>query len=111
METGRPIMDLIREHRSGATHDELSDALRDLVAKVSDEGKGGKLTITISVKPIGKGDGLEVGIEHKLALPKETPGTAIFFATPDNALVRQDPRQQTMELREIGPGVAHKGVA
>ena len=111
MSDGRPFADLLREHRNGMTHDELSDALRDLVAKVSDENKGGKLTIVISVKPIGKGDGLEVGFEHKLALPKETPGTAVFFATPDNALVRQDPRQTAMELREIGPAAAHRGVA
>ena len=31
---GRPFTDLLREHRSGLTHDELSDALRDLVAAV-----------------------------------------------------------------------------
>jgi hypothetical protein len=36
---------------------------------------------------------------------------SIFFATPENNLTRIDPRQTTMELREIGPAQAHKGIA
>jgi hypothetical protein len=108
---GRPFTDLLREHRNGLTHDELSDALRDLVAAVTDEGKAGSLTFTVSIKPMGKGDGLEVSADIKVKPPKKTPGAAIFFATPDNALQKQDPRQKEMELRDIGPAVAHRGVA
>lgn len=104
-------MDILREHRAGQTHDELSEALRELVAAVTQEGAAGKLTLVISVKPMGKNDGLEVGCEIKLAPPKETPGKSIFFATPNNDLVRADPRQQLMELREIAPASPHKGVA
>lgn len=105
------FMDFLREHRSGLTHSELTDALKELVAAVTDEHKGGKITLTISVKPLGKGDGLEVACDLKLAPPTPTPGTSIWFATPSNELTRQDPRQQAMDLREIGPASAHKGVA
>ena len=104
-------MDFLREHRNGATHDELSDALQALVAAVTEEGRGGKLTFTLTMKPIGKNDGLEVAVEHKLTPPKASPGTSIFFPTPENNLVRQDPRQQALELREIGPASAARSLA
>jgi hypothetical protein len=104
-------MDFLREHRGGQTHDLLSDKLQELVAAVTAEERAGKLTITFGVKPMGKGDGLEVTADVKMTPPKETPGSSIFFPTPENNLVRQDPRQQAMELREITPVTAHKGVA
>lgn len=103
MGNSRAFHDFLREHRNGVTHDELSDALQDLVAAVIEEQKAGKLTLTVSIKPLGKSDGLEVSAEVKSVPPKTQPGVSIFFASPENNLVRQDPRQQTMELREIGP--------
>ncbi len=110
--SARPITDMLRDHRNGVTLDEMSDALQDLVEAVTEEGKGGKLTVTISVKPMGRDSGaLEVACDIKSAPPKKTLGTSVFFASPENNLVRQDPRQQTLELREIGPATAHKGVA
>jgi hypothetical protein len=114
METmsARPITDLLREHRNGVTLDELSDALRDLVAAVVEEGKAGKLTMTLSVKPAGRDSGaLEVGCEIKSAPPKKTPGVSIFFASPESNLVRQDPRQQGFDLREVAPAAVHRGLA
>lgn len=107
----RPFNDLLREHRGGLTHDELSDALADLVAAVTDEGKAGSLTFTVKIKPMGKGEGLEVSADIKSKPPAKTPGVSIFYATPENALVREDPRQKSMDLREIGPALAAKGIA
>lgn len=101
----------LQEHRSGATHEDISDKIRELVAAVTDEGKGGKITITLAVKPMGKGDGLEVSVETKSTLPKSPPGVSIFFASPENSLVRQDPRQQAMELREAPPAHVARNLA
>ena len=112
MSSSRPFMDFLREHRNGTTHDELSDALQELVAAVVEEGKSGKMVLTINVKHAGRGSGaLEVAAEIKVTPPKSQPGVAIFFASPENNLIRQDPRQTAMELREIGPATPHKGVA
>ena len=111
MANSRPFMDFLREHRNGLTHDELSDRLQELVAAVTEEGRAGKLTLTVTIKPMGKSDGLEVAAEVKSAPPKQTPGVSIFFASPENNLVRQDPRQQTMELREVGPASAARALA
>lgn len=107
----RPFYDFLREHREGRTHDDLAMALNELIAAVNEEGKAGSLTFTVSVKPMGKGDGLEVAADIKVKPPKKTAGVSIFFSTPENNLVRQDPRQQSMELREVGPAAAHRGVA
>jgi len=107
----KPFYDFLREHRNGLTHDELADALNELVAAVTEENKGGTLTFTVSVKPMGKSDGLEVSADIKVKPPKKTAGVSIFFATPENNLVRQDPRQQSMELREIGPSSAARALA
>jgi hypothetical protein len=108
--SARPFLDLLREHRSGITHELLTDALQELVEAVVDQRKRGKLTLTLTIKPFGKKDGLEVGAEVKLTKPKEVQGVSIFYVTPENNLVRQDPRQQAMELREI-PTEAHRGIA
>lgn len=105
------FMDFIREHRAGATHEELTEALKLLTAAVAEERKGGSLTLKISIKPLAKGDGLEVSADVKCAPPTPVPGVSIFYPTPEGDLVRQDPRQTSMELREIGPAEAHRGLA
>lgn len=107
----KSICDFIREHNGGATHDEYSSALADVVAAVTDEQKGGTLTFVIAIKPLGKGNGLQVSTEIKAKPPKQTVGVQVFFATPDNSLQREDPRQKKLDLREIPPGSAHLGVA
>lgn len=109
--TARPFQDLLREHRNGMTHDELSDALNELVTAVTEEKRAGSLTFTVSIKPYGKDGALEVSADVKVKPPKKTPGSSIFYVSPENNLLREDPRQTKMELREIGPALAHKGVA
>jgi hypothetical protein len=78
---------------------------------VAEERKGGKIVLTITVKPLAKGDGVEVSADVKCSPPLPVAGTSIFYPTPEGDLVRQDPRQQAMDLREIGPAEAHKGIA
>jgi hypothetical protein len=101
----------LQEHRSGVTLAELAESLQSLVADVTDQGKAGTLTLTISMKPIGKGDGLEVSTDIKVKPPKPVAGASIFYATPNNDLVRQDPRQQQMELREVAPASPARALA
>jgi hypothetical protein len=105
------FMDFLREHRHGATHAELSELLQELTAAVVEERKAGSLTLKITLKPLAKGDGMEVSCDTKLNAPQPVPGVSIFYPTPSNDLVRQDPRQQAMDLKEIGPAEAHRGLA
>lgn len=109
----RPFYDFLREHRAGLTGQEAGKGLNDLVAAVVDTGKAGTLTITFKIKPLGrdKGDGLEVSADVVVKSPTLPKGVSIFYPTPNNNLQRQDPRQADLPLREVGPGLAHRGVA
>lgn len=105
MSNSRPFLDTLRDLRGGNVHDELSDALQEVVAAVSAEGKAGKLTLTISVKPAGAGQGALLVVDDiKIAVPKPTNGGTIFYATPDNNLQREDPKQSRLPLRDVGAG-------
>lgn len=115
----RPFLDLLREHRNGLTHDELSDALNEVVEAVATERKAGKLSLTISIKPHGDG-AVMVMDDVKITKPKVSKGGSLFFVTPDNNLARQDPKQPNLPLREIGsaeparelpPASAARGIA
>lgn len=93
-------MDLLREHRSGLTHEELTQAMQQLVAAVVEERRPGTLTLKITVKPQGDGT-VMVSDDVACKPPKATKGGSLFFVTPENNLARQDPRQQEIPLREI----------
>lgn len=106
MTTTRPFADWLRDQSRGKTHDELSEGLRDLVAKVIDTGKKGTLTLVITVEPMPKSDGnaLVVTDEIKLKLPEFAREASLFFADDDRNLVRNDPRQLVFDsLREVPP--------
>lgn len=106
------MMKFLREHRNGVTIDDLGDALQTLNEAVATEEKGGSLTITISVSPMSKTSGAyEVKVAHSLSLPKKPAGSSIFYLSPENTLVRDDPRQTKMELRDIGPAAPIRGLA
>jgi hypothetical protein len=95
-------MDFVREHRNGIFHDELSDALRELVDAVATESKAGSLTVTISIRPAANVDGAVV-VSDKIVVkpPVEKKSDSIFFVTPENGLIRDNPRQPRLPLREV----------
>jgi hypothetical protein len=105
----RPFADFLREQSHGTTHDELSEALHTLVARVQDTGKKGSLTLTIGVERLkgGRSDNaLIVSDSIKLNLPEHDRDTSLFFATADGNLSRDDPRQLTFEsLRDVSAPV------
>ncbi len=111
MANSRPFMDFLREHRGGVTHDELSDALQDLVSSVATEQRGGKLTITFTVSPAAAGGAaVRVSDVIKVSPPSSKKAESIFFITPENNLVRQDPRQHEMVLRDVAERAEPRGI-
>lgn len=82
--------------RFGTLGDDLTDKLRELVSSCATTGRNGAITLTLALKP-GKGGQIEVFDEIKLKLPKEEKGSSLMFATPDNNLQREDPRQMQLE--------------
>lgn len=101
----RPFADWLREQSGGETHEELGEGLSDLIAKVRDTGKAGKLTFTVQIKPLK--DDLNVLIvtdEITLKLPEHDRKGSMFYADDENNLVRNDPRQMSFDsLREVAP--------
>jgi hypothetical protein len=102
----RPFSDWIREQAGGKSHDELSDALFDLVQKVRDTGKSGSVVYTIKVGPMkGDKDVLVVSDEIKLKLPEHDRKASLFYTDKVGNLTRQDPQQLAFEsLREVEGG-------
>jgi hypothetical protein len=81
----------------GRTVTELGEMLQALVAAVENTGKGGSLTLKLTVKPAGKNsNAVAVTDEVLLKAPKLNRPESIFFADKDHNLVRTDPDQPSM---------------
>jgi len=92
----KPFNDTLVQLRFGELHDELTEAMNEMVKKVDASQKSGKIVLTLAFKA-GKGGQLEIADDLKITLPKIEKATSILFATPEGNLQRQDPRQKTFE--------------
>ena len=97
------FQETILQINNGATVAELSDALAKVVAAVRATGKSGSITLTLKVAPASKGstDVLMVESQVRTKLPEPERGISIFYATDDNRLVRNDPKQIQLPLRVV----------
>lgn len=78
--------------------EELADALNDMVHASTETGKLSELAIKIKLKPMGGTSGqVELDTDVKVKLPQPTKGKTIMFATPQNNLQRENPKQQTLD--------------
>lgn len=87
--------------RSGLLADEASDALHACVEAARETGKVATLTITLTLKPNGSTGQVHIHDAVKTKLPALDKGATILFMTPEGNLQREDPRQMTMELRQV----------
>lgn len=106
----RPFADFLREQGSGRTHDELSEALHELVARVKDTGKGGSVTLVIKVAPLKKSDDvLVVTDDIKKSFPIHDRKPSLTYVDKAGNLTRSDPNQLTFDsLREVPADPAAK---
>lgn len=98
----RPFADILRDLGRGVVIDEAAVMLQDLVRSVRDYGKKGTFTLKIEVAPM-KGDtaALMVAAKADVKPPSGEPIGAVFFTDDHGNLVRDDPRQPTLPLREL----------
>lgn len=93
----RPITDVMRDIRKGRAVDEASEQLAEVVRAVQATGKAGSVTIKLTVEPKpGEGDAFVIKPEVSAKIPRPKLPDAIFFATDDGDLVREDPNQREM---------------
>lgn len=87
----------LMEHAKGRSHDDLSAALRAVVLAVSETGKPGKLTYTLTIRPQSNVEGaVLIADAIKTSVPEFDRAESIFFATESGDLTRSDPRQTTL---------------
>lgn len=90
----RPFTDVLRDIRKGRAVEALSDQLAEVVRAVMATEKAGALTITLSIKPQGKGDNaVIVSLKTSSKVPQADLPDALFFADIEGDLLREDPTQ------------------
>lgn len=95
----------LQRHRGGAILEEASTLLQELVAAVATTGKGGTLTIKLSVKPATRGQSAVV-VQDKItcAPPKVEAEASFWFASNEGELRKDDPRQAALPFATVDGG-------
>ena len=96
---GRPFTDIIGELEGGDVLRELTEALYEVARAVRDTRKAGQISFTVNVTPTGKSFILDAKIVSKI--PEHDRPSTTFFMTPDGTLMRNDPAQPRLPLREV----------
>lgn len=106
----RAAMNILEAHKNGRIITDLSAALKQVTAAVQLTGKGGSVTLTMKINPASKGDASTLVFLPKVksVIPEsEVPGS-IFYADADFNLVREDPNQAKLDLKEAPEAPAAK---
>lgn len=104
----RPFAAWLHEQRRGLLHDELGEKLAEVVAAVNEYGKPGELFLKLRISPATKhGEGVVVVADQVGVKKPEAPRPeSVFYIDADSNLVKNDPKQQAFELREVARGRA-----
>ena len=98
----RPITHVIAEYNLGKFADECSAELNQLVGECTATGKKGELTIKSKLAPAKSADrALLVTMEAVVKTPEFSSPAEYAYVNKDNDLVRDNPAQQRLELREV----------
>jgi hypothetical protein len=105
------LQETLLQMNNGATVAEMAAALEKAVAAVRLTGKSAAITLTLKLSPASKGitDVLTVESQVKTRLPEPDRGITIFYATDDNQLVRNDPKQPMLPLRVVDIDTPKRG--
>jgi hypothetical protein len=91
---------LMSQFRNGGSGAELSEKLQELTRAVQQTGKTGSLTYKIIVKPM-TGGAFVVTDQIAAKIPEAPRDAAVFYATEQGVLQREDPNQRKLDLREV----------
>jgi len=108
--TIKPFAATLQEIAAGAFHTRVSEQLQDLVTAVTDTGKKGSLTLTLTVAPIKPGNTTNLVVTGTTAVkaPKsdDDSPSSVFFHDNSGNLTRNDPNQLALPLRGLDSGKA-----
>ncbi|WP_232629132.1 hypothetical protein [Methylobacterium sp. Leaf118] len=95
----RPFADVLRE-LNGDAYDELTLQLGEVVQAVMQTGKAGSLNLSLKIAANGPGS-VTITDEIKVKVPEAARPKTMFFATESGSLMRNNPRQHEMNLRDV----------
>lgn len=107
----QPFDEWISEYDRGRMNMELTQALAALAEAVHLHAKGGKLTMTVDVKPNGaNATQMAVTADVVIKAPTVTrPQTLYFYDSETGGLVRDDPLQPKLPLRRVDENEGGRG--
>lgn len=90
-----PALDIFAQLRRGRMKNDLTNALHEVVAGVTNTGKKGKLVIELTIEPL-KNDKTQVDVTDVIVtkVPQLSLPSSRFFVTDDQNLSRDDPQQE-----------------
>jgi hypothetical protein len=91
----------IQDQRAGALHNELSEALAEVVQRVIDLNKAGSLALSIKVSPAGKGQAAVFITDEVKSKPPEDKQSFMYFSDGHGNISRSNPNQPELPLREV----------
>lgn len=88
--------------REGELLNELSAGLQTLTMAVKEHTKQGKIILDLNISPAnGDASALLIVGTVTVKAPKGKRPSSIFYSTDEGILMRNDPNQREMELREL----------
>ena len=97
----KPITDTMHHIGNGFFIDTASEKMAELVKKVNETNKPGKIDLTINVKKLVKSGAMQITGKVKATMPAEEPMETVLFATEDGGLSPDNPHQQKLNLTVI----------
>jgi hypothetical protein len=96
------IVETLQSVRKGGLVFDLAAKTEELIKAIRETGRGGRLTMTLDIKPMKQGDGnvLMIDDDVKIKAPSLSREATIMFSTRDGLLQRKDPRQREFDGME-----------
>ena len=79
---------------------QLNDQLQELVQAGTKHRKAGEIALTLKVSPNGE-TAVSVAAAVKAKIPEGARGVTVFFADASGNLLRRNPNQPELPLREV----------
>ena len=100
--TATEFVDVLMRQGNGATNQELSAELREIVQRVKSTGKAGTLTLALRVELIKSTNSIVVTDTIRAKKPEYDRPSSVFFADLKGNLLRDNPDQPTIfDLAEV----------
>ena len=99
-----PFSQQVAHLAKGSLDAELTETLTELVKAINERQKGGSITLTLKLKPkVANGEVAYVQIDPDVSctMPKIDRLSSHLFPTYDGDLLRNDPDQRQLDLRQV----------